>query len=63
MYDIFRLKETWKGGDTVKKILNGGGSLSLELIKHSSIFLHKAKLISAYGRSLLTQYGSRKLIC
>lgn len=51
-FDILRHKETWKGGQTVKKILNGGGSLSLELIKDTSIFFHKAKLISAYGRSL-----------
>jgi len=54
-FDVFRHKETWKGGETVKKILNGGGSLSLELIKDTSIFFYKAKLISAYGKSILTQ--------
>ncbi|RDX95199.1 2-succinylbenzoate--CoA ligase, chloroplastic/peroxisomal, partial [Mucuna pruriens] len=49
LVSIIRHKETWKGGETVKKILNGGGSLSVELIKDTSIFFHKAKLISAYG--------------
>ncbi|KAL5157929.1 2-succinylbenzoate--CoA ligase, chloroplastic/peroxisomal [Glycine soja] len=49
LISIIRHKETWKGGETVKKILNGGGSLSHELIKDTSIFFHKAKLISAYG--------------
>ncbi|TKY72381.1 2-succinylbenzoate--CoA ligase of chloroplastic/peroxisomal [Spatholobus suberectus] len=49
LISIIRHKEIWKGGEPVKKILNGGGSLSLELIKETSIFFHKAKLISAYG--------------
>ncbi|KAL5097687.1 hypothetical protein RYX36_002014 [Vicia faba] len=49
LISIVRKKETWKGGEPVQKILNGGGSLSLELIKDSNIFFHKAKLISAYG--------------
>lgn len=46
---VIRGKETWNGGESVKKILNGGGSLSNELIMYSSIFFPKAKLISAYG--------------
>ncbi|KAK7246147.1 hypothetical protein RIF29_41007 [Crotalaria pallida] len=49
LISIVRHKKTWKGGETVKRILNGGGSLSLELIKDTSIFFHKAKLVSAYG--------------
>ncbi|XP_015959284.1 2-succinylbenzoate--CoA ligase, chloroplastic/peroxisomal isoform X2 [Arachis duranensis] len=49
LISLIRHKETWKGGETVKKILNGGGSLSLELIKDTNLFFHKAKLISAYG--------------
>ncbi|XP_020222004.1 2-succinylbenzoate--CoA ligase, chloroplastic/peroxisomal isoform X2 [Cajanus cajan] len=49
LISIIRQKETWKGGETVEKILNGGGSLSHELIKDTSLFFHKAKLISAYG--------------
>ncbi|KAL1358870.1 hypothetical protein AAHE18_04G064600 [Arachis hypogaea] len=48
LISLIRHKETWKGGETVKKILNGGGSLSLELIKDTNLFFHKAKLISAY---------------
>ncbi|KAI4299703.1 hypothetical protein L6164_033137 [Bauhinia variegata] len=46
---LIRKKGAWKGGETVKRILNGGGSLFVELIKDASIFFHKAKLISAYG--------------
>ncbi|KAK7303566.1 hypothetical protein RJT34_14475 [Clitoria ternatea] len=49
LISIIRHKETWKGGETVNKILNGGGSLSLELIKDTRMFFHRAKLISAYG--------------
>ncbi|XP_004486460.1 2-succinylbenzoate--CoA ligase, chloroplastic/peroxisomal isoform X2 [Cicer arietinum] len=49
LISVVRHKKTWKGEETVKKILNGGGSLSLELIKDTGIFFHKAKLISAYG--------------
>ncbi|OIV91818.1 hypothetical protein TanjilG_14397 [Lupinus angustifolius] len=49
LISLVRSKKTWKGGETVKRILNGGGSLSFEFIKDSSIFFHKAKLISAYG--------------
>ncbi|MED6135057.1 hypothetical protein PIB30_042743 [Stylosanthes scabra] len=49
LISLIRHKETWKGGETLKKILNGGGSLSLELIKDTNLFFHKAKLISAYG--------------
>ncbi|GLT35708.1 hypothetical protein SLA2020_101360 [Shorea laevis] len=44
-----RLKETWKGRDCVKKILNGGGGLSNELIKDATKFFPRAKLLSAYG--------------
>ncbi|KAJ0081705.1 hypothetical protein Patl1_11402 [Pistacia atlantica] len=46
---LIRKKETWKGKDNVKKILNGGGSLSVELIKDATKYFPKAKLFSAYG--------------
>lgn len=46
---IIRMKRTWKGKEAVKKILNGGGGLSAELIKDACIFFPKAKIISAYG--------------
>ncbi|KAK8468820.1 hypothetical protein PHAVU_006G128100 [Phaseolus vulgaris] len=49
LISVIRPKVIWKGAETVKKILNGGGSLSHELIKDTGIFFHKAKLISAYG--------------
>ncbi|XP_028770166.1 2-succinylbenzoate--CoA ligase, chloroplastic/peroxisomal [Neltuma alba] len=49
MVSLIRGKEIWKCGESIKKILNGGGSLSNELIMYSSIFFPKAKLISAYG--------------
>ncbi|GLU17535.1 hypothetical protein SLE2022_338970 [Rubroshorea leprosula] len=44
-----RLKETWNGRGSVKKILNGGGGLSNELIKDATKFFPRAKLLSAYG--------------
>ncbi|KAI9118805.1 hypothetical protein K1719_010250 [Acacia pycnantha] len=67
MVFLIRGKETWKGGESVKKILNGGGSLSNELIMYSSMFFPKAKLISAYGMTetcssltFLTLYDSNQ---
>ncbi|KAM1032718.1 hypothetical protein ACFX2I_036269 [Malus domestica] len=42
-------KETWKGIDSVKKVLNGGGGLSIELTKAAIKLFPKAKLLSAYG--------------
>ncbi|XP_041027411.1 2-succinylbenzoate--CoA ligase, chloroplastic/peroxisomal-like isoform X1 [Juglans microcarpa x Juglans regia] len=48
---LIRQKENWKGKDTVKKILNGGGSLSIELIKDATLFFPRAKLLTAYGMS------------
>lgn len=59
------MEEILKGKENVKKILNGGGSLSAELIKDVSIFLPRAKLISAYGAlffPLLFTYCFLKLI-
>ncbi|KAL5577394.1 hypothetical protein UlMin_019093 [Ulmus minor] len=44
-----RVKETGKGIECVKKILNGGGGLSLKLTKQAVSFFPKAKIFSAYG--------------
>lgn len=53
MFEGFvRQKETWKGMETVNKILNGGGGLSIELIKDATLFFPRAKLLSAYGGCL-----------
>lgn len=46
---LIRIEEAWKGNETVKKLLNGGGGLSPELIKDATKFFPKAKIISAYG--------------
>ncbi|TXG48122.1 hypothetical protein EZV62_027416 [Acer yangbiense] len=46
---LIRVKKTWKGRDTIKKILNGGGGLSIELTKDATECFPKAKLLSAYG--------------
>lgn len=46
---LIRIKETWEGKESVKKILNGGGGLSVELVKDATIFFSRAKLLSAYG--------------
>ncbi|KAM1123186.1 hypothetical protein FF1_004587 [Malus domestica] len=45
----FRGKETWKGIDSVKKVLNGGGGLSIGLTKAAIKLFPQAKLLSAYG--------------
>lgn len=52
-----RQKETWKGKETVNKILNGGGGLSIELIKDATVFFPRAKLFSAYGGYLLSPFA------
>ncbi|XP_068657411.1 2-succinylbenzoate--CoA ligase, chloroplastic/peroxisomal isoform X2 [Aristolochia californica] len=46
---VTRGQETWSGGESVKKILNGGGALSVELIEGAIYVFPKAKLFSAYG--------------
>ncbi|KAG8494881.1 hypothetical protein CXB51_012500 [Gossypium anomalum] len=43
-----RLKRIQKGCDSVKKILNGGGGLSDNLIKDATRLFPRAKLLSAY---------------
>ncbi|CAH9076412.1 unnamed protein product [Cuscuta epithymum] len=45
----FYRKGESEGSPTVKKILNGGGALSVELINHAAKIFPRAKLISAYG--------------
>lgn len=46
---LIREKKTRMGGEMVKKILNGGGGLSVELIKGATQIFPNAKLLSAYG--------------
>ncbi|KAK3432642.1 hypothetical protein EUGRSUZ_D00173 [Eucalyptus grandis] len=49
LISFLREKGPWKGRDSVKKILNGGGSLSIDLIKETVNFFPRAKILSAYG--------------
>ncbi|XP_050219730.1 2-succinylbenzoate--CoA ligase, chloroplastic/peroxisomal isoform X2 [Mercurialis annua] len=49
LISLSRKKQTSEGRQTLKKILNGGGSLSVGLIKDASKCFPKAKLLSAYG--------------
>ncbi|KAA8514830.1 hypothetical protein F0562_018009 [Nyssa sinensis] len=49
LISLIRTKETWKDMKTMKKILNGGGGLSVELIKDATKIFPSAKLLSAYG--------------
>ncbi|XVE89368.1 hypothetical protein DITRI_Ditri19aG0196200 [Diplodiscus trichospermus] len=49
LISMIRLKQSWKGRDSLRKILNGGGGLSDNLIKNATNFFPKAKLLSAYG--------------
>ncbi|XP_062095980.1 2-succinylbenzoate--CoA ligase, chloroplastic/peroxisomal isoform X2 [Humulus lupulus] len=44
-----REKDNWKGVESVKKILNGGGGLSIALTKEAVKLFPRAKLLSAYG--------------
>lgn len=45
-----RTTESWDRLLTVIKILNGGGSLSVELLKDAIHIFPRSKIISAYGR-------------
>lgn len=49
LISVIRKKESRKEIASIEKILNGGGSLSLELIKDAGRFFPSAKLLSAYG--------------
>ncbi|KAF3586619.1 hypothetical protein F2Q69_00028513, partial [Brassica cretica] len=52
MADLVSVNRTTKNGDQnscVRKILNGGGSLSTELLKDAAKIFPRAKIISAYG--------------
>ncbi|KAG8658002.1 hypothetical protein MANES_03G112150v8 [Manihot esculenta] len=49
LISLSRAKETSKGSQTVEKILNGGGSLSVALTNDVRKFFPRAKLLSAYG--------------
>jgi len=44
-----RLKKSVECGQSLKKILNGGGSLSTQLIEDATKCFPRAKLFSAYG--------------
>lgn len=54
LYQIFREKDTCKELIMVKKILNGGGSLSANLIKEATNVFSTAVLFSAYGWLIFT---------
>ncbi|XP_022146566.1 2-succinylbenzoate--CoA ligase, chloroplastic/peroxisomal isoform X2 [Momordica charantia] len=49
LISLIREKDNCKGRESVKKILNGGGGLPLELIKDALKIFPRAKLVSAYG--------------
>ncbi|KAF5203957.1 2-succinylbenzoate--CoA ligase, chloroplastic/peroxisomal [Thalictrum thalictroides] len=49
LISCIRSCKTWKAGILLKKILNGGGQLSVELIRDATEIFSNAKLISAYG--------------
>ncbi|KAJ6894868.1 2-succinylbenzoate--CoA ligase [Populus alba x Populus x berolinensis] len=60
LISLTRLKETWKGRQYVKKLLNGGGSLSAELMKDATELFPRAKLLSAYEE---WDCGCSRLFC
>ncbi|KAG6581476.1 2-succinylbenzoate--CoA ligase, chloroplastic/peroxisomal, partial [Cucurbita argyrosperma subsp. sororia] len=49
LVSLIRERDNGKRRESVKKILNGGGGLPLELIKDAMKFFPRAKLVSAYG--------------
>ncbi|KAL5707571.1 o-succinylbenzoate--CoA ligase [Ranunculus cassubicifolius] len=49
LISYIRSHRTQRAGESLKKILNGGGQLSNELIMDAAEIFPKAKLISAYG--------------
>lgn len=49
-------KGLWKGKDCVEEIINGGGSLSIDLIKEAGNFFLRAKILSACGVHPLQAY-------
>lgn len=44
-----RMKQTSENFETVNKILNGGGTLSVELIENATKLFPRAMLLTAYG--------------
>lgn len=46
---LIRKEKEWTGGKSVRKVLNGGGGLSHDLICAATRMFPCAKLISAYG--------------
>ncbi|TYK13336.1 2-succinylbenzoate--CoA ligase [Cucumis melo var. makuwa] len=49
LVSLIRERDNGKTRESVKKILNGGGGLPLELIKDAVNIFPRAKLVSAYG--------------
>lgn len=49
MVSVIRTTETWDRLLSVNKILNGGGSLSVELLKDAIQVFPRSKIFSAYG--------------
>ncbi|XP_010275958.1 PREDICTED: 2-succinylbenzoate--CoA ligase, chloroplastic/peroxisomal isoform X2 [Nelumbo nucifera] len=49
LISMIRRNGGWKGGEHVKKILNGGGGLSFELVRDAAKIFPSAKILSAYG--------------
>ncbi|KAL8106957.1 hypothetical protein AgCh_023674 [Apium graveolens] len=67
MVSVIRTTETWDRLLSVNKILNGGGSLSVELLKDAIQIFPRSKIISAYGMTeacssltFMTLYDSTK---
>ncbi|KAF6135166.1 hypothetical protein GIB67_035237 [Kingdonia uniflora] len=49
LISFIRNHKTVRVGESLTKILNGGGTLSIELCRDASRVFHNAKLLSAYG--------------
>ncbi|KAI4343100.1 hypothetical protein MLD38_027640 [Melastoma candidum] len=49
MSSFLREKESWKGAESIRKVLNGGGSLSLKSTTEAIRLFPSARILSAYG--------------
>ncbi|WOG86135.1 hypothetical protein DCAR_0205336 [Daucus carota subsp. sativus] len=70
MVSVIRTKEAKDSLQSIKKILNGGGSLSAELLKDAIQIFPRSKIVSAYGMTeacssltFMTLYDSAKENC
>ncbi|KAI4303664.1 hypothetical protein MLD38_039266 [Melastoma candidum] len=58
---FFREKESWKGTESIRKLLNGGGSLPLESTSETIRLFPSARSLSAYSNNI--EMAAHRLLC